>query len=139
MFIVPYIAKPLICSNLKTIWLFLERNGNHLIDIGGTPTTAVQSAKEFLELNLLYCETEPYCIDNLIFAAINPTTSDLSTFYTWKETPPGTMPARELWRPFLWTTSEANQDSWGVNSQMESIPLSGNDTAYSILTKLARP
>ena len=135
MFIVPFICMPVRAQGLRQIWVFLERNGNHLIEIDtSTPEEAIQHAKEFTELNGFVLAEEPFCHENTVYCSISPNTPDLAHCYTWKETPPGTTPAREVWRPFLWAFSEEGVDPWGVNRLMESIGLSDHGhTAYSVL------
>lgn len=126
MFLVPYILLPK-SPGLHVIWLFLERNGTHLIEFSG-------NIPEFLETNELVA-ISTRTVGDLTLVEIQPN-SDLASFYTWKETPPGTTPSREVWRSFLWAFSDTDEDPWGVNRQMESISMSQNHTAYSILKTL---
>jgi len=127
MFLVPYILLPK-SPTLHCIWLFLERNGTHLIEVAG-------SISEFLEANELVAAAPPRTVGDITFVEISPN-SDLASFYTWKETPPGTTPSREVWRAFLWAFSDTDEDPWGVNRQMETITLSQSYTAYSVLKTL---
>jgi hypothetical protein len=74
--------------------------------------------------------------DNIIYCEVLPDRASLSNFYTWKETPPGTTPTREVWRPFLWVVSPEGNDTWGVNSLMSSISLSETQSVYSLLSQI---
>ena len=131
MFILPYIRVPERAPGLQQIWLFLERNGSHLIEIDAAED-AVQHAKEFAELNSLALVDEPLCIDDIVYCHIEPTKSDISSCYSWKETAPQTEP-KEAWRSFLWTSAT---DPWGVNRLMDGISLSDKHTVYSVLRRI---
>lgn len=119
---------------LQQIWLFLERNGSHLIEIDASDN-AVDHAKEFAELNSLALLDEPHCIDDIVYCPIEPTKSDLNSCYSWKETAPGTEP-KEAWRTFLWASAADNTDPWGVNRLMDGISLSDKNTVYSVLRRI---
>jgi hypothetical protein len=134
MFILPYIRMPERSPGLQQIWLFLERNGSHLIEIDASDN-AVDHAKEFAELNGLSLLEEPRCIDDIVYCPIEPTKSDISSCYSWKETTPGTEP-KEAWRSFLWATAADNTDPWGVNRLMDGISLSEKNTVYSVLRRI---
>ena len=141
MFLLPFIHIPNRAPGLHQVWLFLERNGSHMIDIQcNTPDEGVHHAKEFLELNDLKGDAPPFCINNIVFCPVNSDTPDLVNFYTWKETPVGTSPQKEVWRPFFWAHAEDGSDPWGVNKMMESMLLSDTgDTVYSVIKDVVRP
>lgn len=141
IFLVPFIRISDKSPGLQQIWLFLERNGTNLIECDEhqhtTVEDAIQYAKEFATLNGLALDTEPYCLDNIIFCPVKKDSPELNNFYTWKETPVGTTPPREVWRAFLWADTET--DPWGVNRLMESISLSDSHTAYTVLSMITGP
>jgi hypothetical protein len=134
MFILPYIRMPERSPGLQQFWLFLERNGSHLIEIDASDN-AVEFAKEFAELNGLALLEEPRCIDDIVYCHVEPTKSDISSCYSWKETVPGTEP-KEAWRTFLWATAADNTDPWGVNRLMDGISISEKNTVYSVLRRI---
>jgi len=139
MYILPYIQIHKK-SGVQQFWLFLERNGTHLIEIDTLePASAIEYATEFLETNELLAAAKPFCIGNIVYCPIDSTTPSLSNFYTWKETPSGTIPPREVWRAFIWMSSNESSDPWGVNHLMGSTLVSDTKdghTVYSILTPL---
>jgi hypothetical protein len=132
MFIVPFI-RVAARANLQQIWLFLERNGTHLIEIDATSDDAVQHAKEFAELNEFTLTGEPFCVDDVVYCPIEPK-ADLANCYTWKEVTAGT--TKEVWRTFLWVAAPDSTDPWGVNRLMDEISLSEKQTAYSVLKSI---
>jgi hypothetical protein len=135
MYIVPILSKDRPNTELKQIWLFLERNGNHLIELACTPQTAVQAAKEFLATNEMQAMGEPAVSGELIFVQIDPSSKDLASFYTWREVPVGTIPSKEVWRSFLWLSAKDNADPFGVNRLLDTIPLSdSNHSAFSVVS-----
>jgi hypothetical protein len=99
-----------------------------------TPDEGITHAKEFLTLNDLKGTDAPFCINDIVFCPVDSDTPDLVNFYTWKETPIGASPQKEVWRPFFWAHAEDGSDPWGVNRMMESIGISDKtDTVYSVL------
>lgn len=138
MFILPFVQLPQRAVGLQQIWLFLERNGTHLIEVDrATQEDATQYAKEFMELNGLSSAAPPFFAENVVFCPVDPSAATLKDCYTWKETPSGTVPPREVWRTFLWVSSEEGQDPWGVNTLMSGIRLSDDShTAYSVLKNI---
>jgi len=134
MFLLPYVKLPPRAEGIQQVWLFLERNGNHLIEIDVADASgAIQHAIEFLEVNGLDLSGEIFCINDIVFCSIEASCRTLVDCYTWEETPSGTTPAREVWRSFLWISSPDKTDPWGVNSAMAAIPLSSVHTAHSVL------
>jgi len=133
MFIVPFVCVP-ARGGLQQIWLFLERNGSHLIEIDISANDAIQHAKEFAELNEFVLAAEPFCADDVVYCSIEPT-PDLANCYTWKETTVGT--TKEVWRTFLWVAAPDGTDPWGVNRLMDEITLSEGHTVYSVLKLLS--
>lgn len=138
MFILPFIRVPQLSPGLEQVWLFLERNGTHLIQSdSATPEEGILFAKEFSGLNGLVLEREPWCVNNVVFCPIKIDSPELTNFYTWKETPAGTTPPKEVWRSFLWITSKENTDPWGVNKLTESILLSESQSVFSVLSVIS--
>ena len=121
MFIVPILFGKK-SGHITMIWMFLERNGNHLISVDG-----LAEAKEFLDQNG-FEYTSLTKKDTIIYAMINPT-ADLRQFYTWAEVPPGTIPTKELWRPFIWSSVEH-----GTNEFLKSVQLAPSIDAYTVVT-----
>ena len=127
---------------LEQFWLFMERNGSHLITLEGSASeggdgTAIDAAREFCEANELSLASDPFCSGPFVFVPIDPTDKDLAAFYSWAETPPGTLPLREVWRPFLWVDLPSNDtvDAWGVNKLLEMIRVGDSPevSVYSVL------
>ena len=134
MFLLPYVKLPPREVGIQQLWLFLERNGTHLIEIDVADVSgAIQHATEFLEMNGLDLSGEIFYANDIVFCSIEPSCRTLVDCYTWAETPSGTTPAREVWRSFLWISSPDKSDPWGVNSAMTAIPLSPAHTAHSVL------
>ena len=121
-YIVPVISKQ-ITDSIQQKWLFLERNGTHLIHLGGA------DPMEFLAVNDMVAASPPVVVGELVIVEIDTVKTDLSCFYTWKEAPPGSA-SKEVWRPFLWT-----DDSLGVNRCMTEVSL-GPHTALAVLTSI---
>ena len=125
-------------ATLAQAWLFLERNGTHLMELETPPTTteeAVAAARDFLETNELEAAEKPFLIEDYLFVPVDTTDKDLVNFYTWRETPAGTTPMREVWRPFLWVEAADGRDCWGVNGFLKDISLGPTSSAYSVLSK----
>jgi len=121
MFIAP-ILRGLKSGDITMFWIFLERNGAHLISINDEA-----DAKEFLDQNgFVYSDLKT--AGDVVIASVSDDT-DLKQFYTWMETPPGTIPARELWRPFIWSSTEQ-----GTNEFLKTILLSPSVDTYTLLS-----
>jgi len=116
---------------LAQAWLFLERNGTHLIELDAADPVA--AAVSFLEENELEAAATPFQAGGLVFAPVVVSDPELTNFYTWRETPAGTTPMREVWRPFLWVADASGADIWGVNGMLKEIALSESESAYSVL------
>ena len=110
---------------MNQVWILLERNGSHLIEIGG-----LEEAVAFTSENGL--KGVPIKAGDLILLPVEK--EGLEAFYSWGEVAPGTIPAKELWRPFLWTTGNE-----GVNPLLESVQLGPKHTALSILITILSP
>lgn len=135
MFIVPIITVKRPSTDLTQIWLFLERNGSHLIQLEATPDTALTAAKDFLTANELFIKGEPIIVGELVFVTIDSARTDIQSFYTWREVPIGTIPAKEVWRSFLWFSRNDNTDPLGVNHFLQTISLAGSvHTVFSVIT-----
>ena len=142
MYIVPILKHNLKGgANITQYWLFLERNGNHLIELEDTDATAFASANAFAVANDLPLKGGPlHCLkEGLIFLEVDPAAmQDLSSFYSWNEVAPGTSPLKELWRPFLWITegAAATADPWGVNAFLKEIQVGdeANLTVHFVLS-----
>ncbi len=127
---------------IQQFWLFLERNGSHLISLeveDETEAAAIQAAHDFCEVNELSQAGDPFYVAPFLFVRVDPADKDLRAFYSWDETPPGTQPSCEAWRPFLWVRGggdgSADLDPWGVNGLLKEIRLGENPSlhAYAVL------
>jgi hypothetical protein len=135
MYILPVVVSSKPNTDLKQFWLFLERNGNHLIELEATPETAAAAAADFLETNGMQPLGQPILVNDIIFATIDPMSKDLSSFYTWREVPPGTIPTKEVWRSFLWLSTQESADPLGVNRLLDTIPLADHGhSAFSVVS-----
>jgi hypothetical protein len=144
MYLVPILKAPRATPALTQFWIFLERNGNHLLELPDItePEAAIAAAKEFLATNELSPSAEPFCVGDIVYAPVDHTDPDLASFYSWKEVAPGSTPIREAWRMFLWVTdpraSTANAttsgDPWGVNRLLETVRVAEpSHTIFSVL------
>lgn len=130
MYLVPILMKPvnqLKNGLLQQIWIFLERNGTHCMEIG-----SLDGAKAFAEENGFPLMKEPVQIGDLIFLFIEPKCKELESFYTWSEVAPNEQPMREVWRPFLWVDAVA--DLWGTNQYLNEIQLTPTKSVSDILS-----
>lgn len=133
---------------LEQFWLFMERNGTHLIALEGggegeDATAAKAAAREFCEVNELTAAADPFCSGPFVFVSVDPADKDLAGFYSWAETPPGTVPLREVWRPFLWVHSASggaggaadsnSMDPWGVNKLLDAIQVAEGISIHTVL------
>ena len=135
MYILPILVLSKPNTNLKQIWLFLERNGNHLIQLEATNETALVAAGEFLKLNEMESIGEPIIIGDIVFASIDPSSKELSSFYTWREVAPGSIPSKDVWRSFLWLSYSDSSDPLGVNRLLDTISLTDKGhNVYSVLS-----
>ena len=135
MYILPILVLSKPNTNLKQIWLFLERNGNHLIQLEATNESALVAAGEFLKLNEMESVGEPIIIGDIVFASIDPSSKELSSFYTWREVPPGSIPSKDVWRSFLWLSYSDSSDPLGVNRLLDTISLTDKGhNVYSVLS-----
>lgn len=135
MYIVPILVSPKPHTDLKQIWMFLERNGNHLIELNTTADTAIEDAKDFLQTNDIQSLGEPFIFGDIVFVSIDPNSKDLSSFYTWREIQPGEIPSKEVWRSFLWLSHGDNGDPLGVNRLLDTIPLAEKGhSAFSVVS-----
>ena len=127
MYIVPF-AVHNRSGNVKQIWVLLERNGTHLVslDVDDTP---VNAALEFAEANGIALSSQPFQDGSLVFLPVDIHKTDFSAFYSWREVPPGTVPAKEVWRQFTWVS-----DSLNVNTLLNEILL--GDPKYTAFTVL---
>jgi hypothetical protein len=137
MYIVPIISISLKNPGLSQYWLFLERNGTHLIPIEATEAAdAIAYAKDFYSAHALTQAAEPFCVGDLVFAPVDASTQDLASFYSWKEVAPGTTPPKEAWRTFMWFSTPDMSDPWGVNRMMDTIAVADatKHTVFSVLS-----
>ena len=109
-------------GDITMVWVFLERNGTHLIAVDG-----LADAKEFLDQNGFKYTSLTKNGD--VFYAMISSETDLTQFYTWTEVQPGTIPTRELWRPFIWTSS-----SEGTNEFLKTISLAPSIDTYTLIS-----
>jgi len=133
MYLVPIIQVKQAGTDIVKFWVFLERNGNHLIHLEGPDAQWREAAKTFSSENGLSLLEEPLQIGDYVYIHVDSATKDLNLFYTWRETPPGT-PLKEVWRPLLWISDKNHEDPLGVNTMLKEISL-GEPThnAYSVL------
>jgi hypothetical protein len=122
MFIVPYLARQLP-NGLQQVWLFLERNGTHLIEIDAS-TAAAYAATNGLGAGPIKQ------VGDLLFLPVSIDEPGLAEFYSWREVVPGTLPLKEVWRPFIWSAAT----DLGVNGLLQDIQLSQTHTAFSVLS-----
>jgi hypothetical protein len=128
MYIVP-IATRARGSDIQQIWLLLERNGTHLMSVDTIGNSPVSSAEQFADANGLVLSSEPFESHGLIFLPVDCDKTDMSSFYSWREVLPGTVPSKEVWRQFVWAS-----DSLDVNLLLNSILI--GDPEYSVYSVL---
>lgn len=108
---------------VKQVSVLLERNGTHLISLDGT-------GEEFAELNGLALSGNPFQVGNIVYLPVDADRTDFSSFYSWREVAPGTVPPKEVWRHFVWVS-----DSLDVNTMLNEIVIGEPGlTVYSVLT-----
>lgn len=139
MYIIPLLSIPLKAgtsvsssnpSPLQQIWLFLERNATHLIEIPTGEADGTTYAKEFAEENGFTLLREPELADEYVFLFVDPGDPGLADFYTWREIAPASTPLKEGWRPFLWARYDKE-----LNRFLEEIQLGDmQHTAYKVLS-----
>lgn len=128
MYILPIITRRLPGKNMDSVWLFLERNGTNLIN--GSAENPIESAKQFMVENDMPLNGEPYVRGNIVFGPVDVNSPKLNAFYSWQETPPGTIPVRDVWRNFLWVPGN---DTLNINNLLKDIQISEEgDTVYSV-------
>jgi len=67
--------------------------------------------------------------NGLIFLPVDCDKTDMSSFYSWREVLPGTVPSKEVWRQFVWAS-----DSLDVNLLLNSILIGDPEhSVYSVL------
>lgn len=123
MYIVP-IAIRERSPSVKQIWVLLERNGAHLMSL--EPGT---DARQFADVNGLVLASDPVNAGGLVFLPVDISRTDMSSFYSWREVVPGTVPSKEVWRQFVWVS-----DSLDVNKLLNDIVVGEPEhTVFSIL------
>lgn len=128
MFLVPYLLRSLP-NDIQQVWLFLERNGTHLME-----TESAAAATAFATANGLGAGPAKQ-VGDILFLQVSAAEPGLSEFYAWRDIVPGTLPLKEVWRPFLWSSNP----ELGVNVPLQEIKLAPGHTAYSVLIGLAAP
>ena len=124
MYVAPVLTGKSTSPGIQQYWLFLERNGTHLIRLEATEATAAaESAKEFADLNEIRFLGEPHVVGDIVFLCVDPAKTDLGAFYSWREVTAATIPSKEVWRPFLWVSSAEQTDPLGVNKMLEGITI----------------
>ena len=123
MFLVPYLIRTLP-NEIQQVWLFLERNGTHLME-----TESVEAAVAFATANGLGAGATKQEGD-LLFLQVSAAEPGLSEFYAWRDIVPGTLPLKEVWRPFLWSMNP----ELGVNAPLQEIKLAPGHTVLSVLS-----
>lgn len=138
MYLVPYFVESLehMSPSMYQVWLFLERNGTQLMSVN-----TIEDVMQFLEENEIRPAVPPKATEDgsLCLVAVNRATTDMSSFYMWSEVIPGSIPMKEVWRPFLWMgflPATPEEDPLGVNGFLKEIVLAPAalpaHTAYSI-------
>jgi hypothetical protein len=69
-----------------------------------------------------------FVLSDVIFAPVANVPSSLEAFYSWREVTPGSIPTKETWRNFLWTTGDL-----GINSHLSEIQISPTHTVAQVL------
>ena len=130
MFVIPVLAVPLQnVINIVQVWMFLERNGTHAIEVDG-----LEDALSFASQNGFDVLGEPAVRGDIIFLLIDPKCKELGSFYTWSEITPNQQPMKEVWRPFLWV--KAAEDLWGTNQYLNEIMLTKDRSVYNVVSAL---
>ena len=134
MFVIPVLAVPLqkmVSVNIVQIWVFLERNGTHAIQVEDVGE-AIQFAKE----NGFSLIMEPIVNNNVVYLLVDPKCKELKSFYSWGEIQTNDVPMKEVWRPFLWVKD--NTDVWGTNQYLNDIKVGPNVSIYDILANFEK-
>ena len=117
-------------TDIRQVWMMLERNGTHLISLDATEATAEAEGAAFAAVNDLALMATPRRLGDIVFLPVDMKRTDFNLFYTWREVPPGTVPSKEVWRSFVWLS-----DSLGVNSFLNETVIAGPEhTVFSVLT-----
>lgn len=134
MYIVPIALRPR-GRDIQQVWVLLERNGTHLMTVDTVGNSPVSAAREFADANGLVLSSEPVESGTLVFLPVDIDATDFSSFYTWREVLPGTVPSKEVWRQFVWAS-----DSLDVNLLLNTILIGDPDhTVYSVLNAYLKP
>jgi len=128
MFLVPYVVRSLP-NEIQQVWLFLERNGTHLME-----TESAAAATAFAAANGLGTGPTKQ-VGDILFLQVSASEPGLSDFYAWRDIVPGSLPLKEVWRPFLWSLNP----ELGVNVPLQEMTLAPGHTAYTVLTALQAP
>ena len=129
MFVIPILAVPLqkiMAVNIVQIWMFLERNGTHAIQVDN-----LESALAFAKENEFPLVAEPYITNEIVFLFVDPKCKELASFYSWSEIHSNDIPMKEVWRPFLWVKD--SKDMWGTNQYLNDIKVTSNTSVYDII------
>jgi hypothetical protein len=132
MYIIPIFHVPLK-ESVSQIWLFLERNATHLIEVPQAGSVdPLEYAATFAADNGIPLLSAPVSSSSSIFLHVDASHPGLADFYTWREIPPGTTPPKEGWRPFVWSSNDPS-----LNRFLEEIHLGGDaihpHTAFSVI------
>ena len=129
MYILPLFTQPINNTNIVNIWMFLERNGTNLIQLTGTHDNEIKNAIDFMLENDIPLKGEPFLVENIVFVPVDGSSPKMQLFYSWRETPPGTIPIRDVWRSFIWVP---DKDTLNVNSLLKEMAISNTgETVYS--------
>jgi hypothetical protein len=112
---------------LSQAWLFLERNGTHMIEV-----PSLEAASAFLAENEIPVAGPPFLqkgLPDILFAPVDPNAKGLDAFYSWREVIPGSIPTKEAWRNFLWDSG----GTLGINAHLGEILVSPSHTVAQIL------
>jgi hypothetical protein len=111
---------------LSQAWLFLERNGTHMIEV-----SSVEEATTFLAENEIIAGPllRRTGLPDILFAPVDLKANGLDAFYSWREVTPGSIPTKEAWRNFLWDSN----GTLGINTHLGEILVSPSHTIAQIL------
>lgn len=98
MYIVPIALRPR-GRDIQQVWVLLERNGTRLMTVDTVGNSPVSAAREFADANGLVLSSEPVESGTLVFLPVDIDATDFSSFYTWREVLPGTVPSKERMAP----------------------------------------
>ena len=125
MFLIPIFTQ--ITGSLLQYWILLDRNGSACLSLD-PGTTALDFATE----NEIELKEPPIQAGEFTYLVVDPVRTPLAKFYTWAEISPSDLPAKEVWRPFMWS----EKDVWGINTYLDSIQCAGKYSIKDVIVGL---